>query len=260
LLVAFILLAAAVLKAISLWSSVTDESGLLGSPWLQMIVIEVEAGLAVGLLCGLRPHAVRVLAMVLFSAFLGLALSKAASGARSCACFGWLEVHPWLTVGLDAGVLLLLWRWRPAEDGSRIRPRALRVIVAGSLALLAIVPVVFATSQTLLAKAPLLETESVVDLGTIRQGQRREFTLRVRNPHNHAVTISHLDASCACLNGAGLARAFSAMEETTAQLTLDLSKEPAFAGELRIRLIARTHAEEMAMDTVVRVRVSRSGR
>ena len=91
---------------------------LYGSRWPHAGLIEYECILAGWLLSGFRPAWCRGVSLVSFAGFCCYSLYLALSGTASCGCFGQVRVNPSLTFTLDAGLLVLLWRWRPSLGGA----------------------------------------------------------------------------------------------------------------------------------------------
>ncbi len=247
-LVSTILGAAALLKAFSLWTDALPEPGLLGSPLVQLTLIEVELAAAFGLLLAIQPALFRLIAMLLFSAFFGLALSRAASGATSCACFGGseaIQAHPWVMVVFDSLILFLLWSWKPSAQSltsSRCFPR--RALLSGAILFLAVVPFSLVWGRSVFATPPLLLSPGMIDLGTLAQGERREFVLHLQNPHDRSVVVEQVETSCPCLEVTSLPWQFSPYEERKLHLVLDMAKEREFSGRLFITMRGGTaHAE-----------------
>src|SRR5262249_6579631 len=112
-LVGGVLLAAAILKAQRLLTEPAAGTGLLESTWFQAVLVEVEVACGLALWFGLWPAVTRWASLTLFAAFLGAALSRALTGARSCACFGAVEFSPWLAAFLDIGLFTALICYRP---------------------------------------------------------------------------------------------------------------------------------------------------
>ncbi len=253
------LAAAALLKAFSLWTDALPEPGLLGSPWFQLALIEVELAAAFGLLLAIQPALFRLIAMVLFSAFFGLALSKAASGASSCACLGGseaIQAHPWVMVVFDSLILFLLWSWKPTEQGfTSFSSFPRRALLRGAILVLAVVPFSLVWGRSVFADSPLLISPGIVDLGTLAQGERREFVIHLQNPHDRTVVVEQLETSCPCLEVKNLPWRFSPGQERKFALRLDMGREPDFSGRLTIRMSASTAQGEHAMRCHVQVQV-----
>ncbi len=264
-LVAAVLLTAAVLKA----------HGLLTDPlaaadiaffWLEVALVEIELACGLALVFGIRPQLTRLGAMVLFACFIGVALSKALSGASSCACFGnAVDLHPWFAVAMDLVVLAALWRWRapfrgflPRVEETKWNESAgqARFILcrATAVALLLAFPV------TLVAfyqpgRYPHLEVSATtIDLGTLKRGERRTFSLHIRNPHDKPVTVQIVEASCPCLKAHGLPWHLLPQETNLVALEVDMAKEGDSPTRLGIELRARTPQNDLAL--VGRVQLS----
>ncbi len=228
------------------------EPGFLGSPWVRLGLIEAEITLSLVLLSAYRPHLSRLLAMLLFSAFFGVALSKA--GASSCACFGF-ETHPLATAILDMCILLLLRSWRPADQGVvSLGVFSGRALIPALITLAALFPLSVASSRAFFSSSSLLVANSV-DLGTVSQGERVEFLLQVENPHSQDVLVTEVQSSCPCLEAVGLAWRFPVRAKASVSLVLDLANEPRFVGPLLIQFRAKTSDLREAIRGEVQVRV-----
>lgn len=108
-----VLVTAAALKGYTVGSAPILWGALLNNPVFLLALIEWELFLGLWLLVGFRPRILRPVALVWFVMLLGVSLSQAASGVRSCACFGFVEVTPWLTAGFDLAAVAALWLVRP---------------------------------------------------------------------------------------------------------------------------------------------------
>ncbi len=220
------------------------EPGWLGSSFSQLALIEVELAVGLGLLFGIRPVLFRLIAMVLFSAFFYLALSRAAAGARSCACLGAaIQAHPSVMVVTDLAILLLLCSWRPMVNQSRDRQGAgmlaRRVLLSAMILFLAVLPVSLVWGRSVFADSPLPISPGVIDLGTMVQGERREFVVDLQSPSDTPIEVDAIESSCDCLEVTLPGRVVGARQKILARLKLDLSAEPTFAGKLRLEVVAR---------------------
>ncbi len=145
-LVGLLLVAAACLKTVQL---VTEPAAALVQPlgrYFLSVQIGVEIALGLLVLSGLYWRVLRWFVLTLFTVFAGYSLYLGLSGAASCGCFGFIQVTPWWTFGLDMAVVtgLLLsavsnHREIEAEHNYLARslvpaasPRHHRVVVAGA--------------------------------------------------------------------------------------------------------------------------------
>jgi hypothetical protein len=247
-----VLLTAAILKAQRLLTEPALGTGLFESRWFQVLLVEGEVGCGLALALGLWPRITRGAALLLFAAFFGVALAKVLSGARSCACFGNVQVRPWLAVLLDAGLVSALWCCQPAAPATGSHRFAL---TAGLFALLLFPIALFGFARD---KAyPWLEVSpAMIELGNVPQGGRREFALHVRNPQDQSVTIEQVQSSCPCLEARGLPLVLAPGEEGTLAFVLDLAREREFTGRLRIDFRALTAAGATVFSASVQASVA----
>jgi len=241
------LVAASLAKTEQLWTEGMPERTL--DSWGLVALTEMELALGWALLSNISPQLVRWIALVLFGAFTCVALSRTAGGASSCSCAGNLQISPMLAVAVDVCILAALWRWRPAS-----RPVRTWLMAALSVGLLAVTPwPLLAAFRP--APYPRLVVTPVIDLGQLAPGERREFTLGVRNPHDQPVEIAALESSCPWLQSKGLPSRVAPGEQQSLDMTLDLSREPGFAGPLSVAVTGRTTTGEIAFVTEVGIRV-----
>jgi hypothetical protein len=103
-----IILTAACLKA---WQWATMPSlgeGLLHARWFNVLVVEFELFFGIWLLFGLLPRLTWLATLGCFTVFAAVALYKALQGESSCGCFGAVTVNPWMTMGFDLTIVVLL--------------------------------------------------------------------------------------------------------------------------------------------------------
>jgi len=248
--VGIVLIGAGLLKTEKLWNEGMSEPTFIGS-WGLVALIEFELVAGLGLLSNVSPRLLRTIALVLFAAFTGVALSKAAAGDHSCSCAGNLPISPTLAVVGDLSILAALWRWQPIS-----RPGRTWLMAGLSLTLLAVAPwPLLATFRP--APYPRLMVTPVIDLGQLAPGERRDFTLHVRNPHEQPVEIAALESSCPCLETRGAPCCIGPAQSQALDLTLNLSREPRFAGPLSIEITGRTIGGAISFVANVDVRVPR---
>jgi len=208
-------LAAAGLKAHGLTLDPLSQDSFLSSPRLLIASIQLEVLLGLWLLSGRSQRGVRWVSLVFFgmlaviSAYLGLV------GQASCGCLGRVSVNPWITFGLDIGLVALLALSRPRPEESPCHPFTLspcqpwREAVStslGALAFLALIAGVF----FLLFDNPVealarLRGESigveptVSDVGSAIAGTHRDFAIELINHTDHSVRIVGGTTTCGCI-------------------------------------------------------------
>jgi len=94
---AVFLIAASALKAYQLLIEPIVAPVFWESWEFYLIMIPLEMGLGIWLLCGLFRKAAWLVAIVAYVAFMGTTLYRGLIGADSCGCFGPIEVNPWIT-------------------------------------------------------------------------------------------------------------------------------------------------------------------
>lgn len=252
-----VLLVAALLKTQRLLTDAPTAASVFETRWFQVALVEAEVACALALWFGFRPALTRRAALLLFGGFLGVALSRALGGARTCACFGNVPLHPWLAVLLDCGVLAALACWRPCGDAGA--GPALSgdwggfLLVAAAFALLPVALFGFARPD---AYPRLAVSPAAVELGSVQQGERRAFTMHLRNPHDKPVTIDYVRSSCPCLEPRGLPWLVSPGNEQIREFELDLAREPEFVGGLVIGLHGQTAGGGVGFSAQVSVTVT----
>jgi hypothetical protein len=247
--VGLVFLVAGFLKAHDFWETLPSYSGILGSWQFQFALIEIEVALGWSLFFGLLPGFSRSSVIVVLSIFVVWNVSQAIMGARTCACFGKIDLHPWLTAIADSVLLLLMWRWHPGETKGTL------ICILTAVPILVASAMLIAVEKTSLIYPQLLGAPTQVDLGTLQQGGKKEFALYLRNPHAQPVVISHIDVTCPCLIADMLPRQVYPNQESHFCFTLDLSKEPNFIGDLRIKLKGGAETGDFSWWTEIRVKV-----
>jgi hypothetical protein len=228
-----LLLAAAGLKIQQQFEPVLPVDGFLSSRWFVVGLICVELFLGWSLILGLKQSLTRRLSLMLFAVFLLYSLSQFAFGAKSCACLGKLEMAPLNMAGFDSVVLGALWAWRPRGVLQSAMPFWKRIALTG-LILVAVISLWLGTQQ----KAGELVTvePAVIDLGTIPQGQRRQFAVLLRNERHESVVISNLDTSCPCVRCASLPLELAPRQQIGTTFDFDLANERDFTGKLVLEI------------------------
>jgi hypothetical protein len=96
---------------------------------------------------------------------------------------------------------------------------------------------------------------SIVELGTMRQGIRREFTFTIHNQSDRTVAVDRLDFSCDCLSSNGFECVLAPSELRTIRMALDLSRKPEFTGQLLLNITGRSAGDNVVFLCRVRVHV-----
>lgn len=100
-------------------------------------IVEIELVVGAWLIFGAGGRRTWVVAFVLWTIFLCVAIAEAVEGAASCHCFGRLSIDPRYTAAFDALCIAVLWIVRPPKAGPTRSPRLLRSRIAliGAVAL-----------------------------------------------------------------------------------------------------------------------------
>jgi hypothetical protein len=92
-------------------------------------------------------------------------------------------------------------------------------------------------------------------MGVVRAGGYKEAAFSLTNSGTQPVTLAKIDTSCPCSTIDLPSRVIAPSEQVRARAKLDLSAEPAFAGDLGIDVIGLTEAGDRAFILVVEVSV-----
>lgn len=91
------------------------------------------------------------------------------------------------------------------------------------------------------ASAELLHVSNQsIDFGEVNSGHKAKVAIVVTNATDKSVEISSISTSCSCLTFNLGKKVITPSETITAQLLLDLSKEPDFVGGLMMEVTAKT--------------------
>ena len=226
------LLTAAGLKLQQFATDAIPEGGLFSGYWLRILAMEIEVSVATALMAGFWPRVTRRACQGLFFAFLVISLINAAFGVKSCACLGAIEMQPLIMALLDAAVLVALSVWRPVQGPTRNTRLAFTLAAAFPLSL---IPAwTFLAAET--AALPVAISPALIDLGTIAQGQKRQFTVILRNRLDKPVKIERADASCPCVELIPIKVELAPFEDLAVQLAFDLGNDKDFVGSLVIEI------------------------
>jgi len=116
-LIAFLLMAAAILKGWQLLTEPAANRDIWSYRPLLVLSVEFELGLGIWLLSGLFKRPAWLVSLVCFSLFSLVTFYKGITGAQSCGCFGKLPVNPWVTLFLiDLPAVTALAMFKPKES------------------------------------------------------------------------------------------------------------------------------------------------
>lgn len=256
-----VLLTAALFKIQRLWTDSSSASGIFDSTWFQVVLIESELACGFALWLTLWPRVVRWVAMLMFAAFFGAALSQGLGGARSCACFGNVQLHPWFAVVLDLVLLAALFYWKPKPSESAIpafgaspnqRTRR-QLVMGGGFGMLMALSAAFLMAGS--GPAVIAVEPGLVDFKVLNQGQRARAELSVINRTGRPFVIGRTESSCTCLTLRINGREILPGQRMYAELLLDMSHEPTFVGGLLMTVTAFDEAGEIALTIRAKARV-----
>ncbi len=116
-----LLIGASLLKAHQLLTvPVLASSGILGSQWMTIVLVECELLLGLLLVGAVSQQLTRVVVIILFFGFFWYAGIRTWAGDEACGCMGALPVKPWQMVLVDGVVLGALLACKPSERGSNL--------------------------------------------------------------------------------------------------------------------------------------------
>ncbi|HUY90943.1 MAG TPA: MauE/DoxX family redox-associated membrane protein [Pirellulales bacterium] len=145
--VAALLLVAAGLKLAQLSLSTRGFARPPGDVLTDLAAVGAETLTALWMLSRIRPGWSKIAAILLFSIFLCVSITRGLAGAESCGCFGALRVDPWLMAGVDAAVLALLFSVSAPAAARRASVATILAYLGSSLAAAASLHVVISRSS-----------------------------------------------------------------------------------------------------------------
>jgi hypothetical protein len=214
LLLSFLLLSAAALKAYALWTDPVPAVSLFTSPRWQIALIELETLLGLWLLIGLYPRGAWLAAVVAFSLLAGVSLYLGLIGQPSCGCFGKVAINPWYTFALDVVAVTALWHWRPRPaslpmwlgdfSAHSLRPSlylasGVTVMLAAGFAALCWLDPSLSAAFAFLRGESLTVEPSILDIGSGARGEVRDFPIEVRNHTERRICILGGRVGCSCI-------------------------------------------------------------
>lgn len=252
-----LLIVAAGLKAEQFFNTDHQGGGLFQNRWLQIFLVELECALGLALLLRLKPPVVRVACQLLFVAFLAVAIYHLAFSASSCGCLGKVRLAPVAAVAVDLLVLLALWWWKPTPPAPTNHTKSIAAYAYLAIILATLALAATGVAWTSAPAAPAVEVvPAMLDLGTLRQGEKRRFTLDLHNRQEQPVAIDRLEFSCQCLQGNQSAWTLPALQTTVAEFVLDLGQEPDFTGDLVLEVRGRLATGRLVFSASIQARVA----
>ena len=248
--VGFVLLAAATLKTLY-----PPPSLPLRSPWFPIGLAEIELSVGVWLWIGVWPAGSRLISLTLFWGFAVFNWAEGAKGAVSCACFGPINLTPYLAALLDILMIVVLSIWRPEpvpKSLGRVRSQGAILILWLLLQLL----IGVAAGKKSFREGPgLVASPTDVDLGTVSKGQEAEARFVLRNEGHHPAILADVETSCPCLRALLSEVVVPPGKEITGEILLDLRREPHFSGKLAMEVKAYLASGEPAFFLGIRAEV-----
>jgi hypothetical protein len=228
----------------------------LTTPWVILILADCELFLALWLFSGLHPRWSWGAALACFFGFFAVSLFRALGGERSCACFGPLELSPWLTTALDAGIVLLLASVQlpPSPHPTRqSHPRrfASAMFLGSAVAVAGLIG--FLTSRA--SADVLVVSDPRLDFGELPQGSYQEKTFTVTNTSSLPVRLTAIESTCPCLTFQLEKSVLAAGEDARVVAQLNLGKEPDYVGRLGVDVVGGTDIKDVRFRLVITVRV-----
>jgi hypothetical protein len=224
-----LLITAALLKIHGLWFGTSLAGGLFASPRLQVATIEIEIIVGGLLLLSGRARRLAWGAALAWFAILALAsLYMGLDGQADCGCLGAAaKVNPWWIFAVDIVAITALLFCRPRATSPRAisgrLPAVLRV-AAGAAAFVVLITGGFLLStddpESALAR---LRGDSVSiipalsEMGQGVRGERRSFTVVVRNNTRNLVRVVGGTSNCNCITTRDLPFTLGPNESCTIQ-------------------------------------------
>jgi hypothetical protein len=204
-----VVLLAAMLKIDPLWSAyASSESPLASLIERGGLLVVFEVFLGCWLLWGELPGLLWIITGTTLAAMVITNLILGISGWPSCGCFGRILVSPWLTLGLDCGLIGLLTWGRPSsaldlrgflKPSSESLAGALQFF-AGTFVLLAIL---FLILPFVASPGPMTDDSQVVtispdmtELGEVQNAEVRDVTVTISNASSLPVRIVGGPSGC----------------------------------------------------------------
>src|SRR5487761_1329370 len=208
---ALVLLVAAALKARHIEFSPITTHGIWTRP-VQMAFVEYELALAIWLFLGVYPRPLRWLTAATFLAFGAYSLKLWLGGAKTCACFGAIDVHPSASFILDAVLSVAVLVGRTKQHGLHVAPAAatfahafaqqFRLLGATAGCAAAVFVPAHAFAWPMLSRVtgyPLI-VERPLQVVAVPKGDEPSVTeFFVRNATAKTITILGAQTSCGCV-------------------------------------------------------------
>jgi len=253
-----VLVTAGALKAYQLATEPLAEVGFFGSRWLLIGLVEFELGLGLWLVAGFYARALRLAALGAFASLGVVALTQVLAGERSCACFGSVQVAPYMAFLFDGAAVVALAFWRVDTSPVTLTTHRARFgltmavfLIAGAAAALGMTGCIAPGK----ARGILVEP-ALVDFGELEQGQSAGAQVSIINRTNKPLVVSRTSSSCPCLMLELNTLQLEPGQQAIAELRVDMAHEPFFLGSLLIALsLFDSHGEKvLTLHAKVRVR------
>lgn len=192
------------------------QENFLTTPWMQLLVIEVEVLLGLWLLSGIQQRLALFASLIVFIGFACLSFYLAWQGQEDCGCFGKVKVSPWLTFGLDVVIVAIalpciLWGVWTQNSRTSLLVSSIIQVAACTVTILGLLVfgLSFFTDDPWAAIARLRgESLQVVppltNLGTGVIGEYRKFEIKLINHSDSEITVAGGTTTCACIASSDL--------------------------------------------------------
>lgn len=200
-LLGLLLLVAALLKGLDLATDPFLGKAFIRQQLLELALIQIETLVGVGLLLGIINRVAWSVSVLFFAAGGVYSAYKLLEKADSCGCFGFVEVHPGITLSIDlvAVIVLLI---APVIDrylGCKVKSTALRPALINALICLMFTNgVLLASAATVQGRQPLQGNRSVHNFGQMMQGERGLAEFQIMNHARYPIKVLGVRKSCSC--------------------------------------------------------------
>ena len=243
-LVAIVLLIACAAKLYSIVSNPVWADGWELPSWGVVIIVQVEALLAIWLLSGKLQNLGWFCAVFLFLTFFVFSLVNFVQNGNSCNCFGPTAISPLVSLSINIAILCVLFVRRP---GHAILAAKLEITTffkqltpsrvgsaVGLVASFFLVTWAFGTdggrSQLFgLGGGQILIVNGGVNCGSIHPGKWTEVEITVKNNSVHPVEIVGGGTSCGCVTLESIPMSIPAADSQTMHLCVNLERPGQFS-------------------------------
>ena len=239
------LLIAAGLKLSGLHFGIIPEVQWLSVPRVQLAAAQWELVLGVWLISGTFRGGTWVASILTFGAFAFVSGSLGWVGVTDCGCFGVIKASPWVTFGIDAGIMVVLAFTRPdlsfARGGIRqFGPVAASIAMLSGILVITLAAAVVRYGSIGAATAELRDNRvsapEYVDFGTCTPLVSYDGAVAIRNLTNHPIRLVGGTSDCSCLTTDGMPIEIPSdgQENVTVSLRLPLTASGTFTRLVKI--------------------------